>query len=50
MKVDEETKIQTMLQEAKIFVSEFDEILSKQTEKEIKQYREKISKQKITKE
>ena len=46
MKVDQENKIREMLQEAKLFVSMFDEIVSKLTEDEIKIYREKISKNK----
>ncbi len=39
-------KIRAMLQEAKIFISDFDEINSKLTESEIKNYRETISKNK----
>src|SRR3989344_7137883 len=39
MKVDQEIKIRVMLQEAKIFVSNFDELVSKLNEKEIKDYR-----------
>jgi uncharacterized protein (UPF0332 family) len=46
MKVDQEIKIRAMLQKAKIFVSNFDEINSKLTESEIKNYREIISKNK----
>lgn len=46
MRVDQENKIKSMLQEAKIFVSNFDEIVSKLTENEIKSYREVISKNK----
>ena len=46
MKVDQELKIKSMLQEAKIFVSNFDEITSNLTESEIKKYREIISKNK----
>jgi len=46
MKVDQEIKIRSMLQEAKIFVSNFDEIVSKLTENEIKNYREIVSKNK----
>ncbi|HLD57210.1 MAG TPA: HEPN domain-containing protein [archaeon] len=46
MKVDQENKIREMLQEAKIFVSMFDETVSKLTENEIKIYRENISKNK----
>ncbi len=46
MKVDQESKIMVMLQEAKIFVSNFDEVASKLSEDEIKVYREAISKNK----
>ena len=46
MKIDQEIKIRAMLQEAKIFVSNFDEIVSKLAESEIKNYRETISKNK----
>ena len=46
MKVDQETKIRAMLQEAKIFVSDFDEFVSKLSESEIKKYRETISENK----
>lgn len=46
IKVDQEAKIRLMLQEAKIFVSDFDELVSKLTENEIKSYREIISKNK----
>jgi len=46
MKVDQELKIRIMLQEAKIFVSNFDELVSNLTESEIKAYRETISKNK----
>lgn len=46
MKVDQEAKIRVMLQEAKMFVSNFDEIVSKLTENEIKEYRGNISKNK----
>src|SRR3989344_8197634 len=44
MKVDQENKIKIMLQEAKRFVSEFDELVSSLSEKEINLYRDKISK------
>ncbi len=44
MKVDQESKIRLMLQEAKIFVSDFDEFVSKLTESEIKSYRNIINK------
>ena len=46
MRVDQEIKIRVMLQEAKIFVSNFDEIVSKITESEIKFYRDIVSKNK----
>ena len=46
IKTDQEIKIRAMLQEAKIFVSNFDEIVSKLTENEIKNYREIVSKNK----
>ncbi len=46
MKVDQEIKIRAMVQEAKIFVSNFDEIVSKLAENEVKNYREIISKNK----
>ena len=46
MKVDQETKIRIMLQEAKIFVSSFDEIVSKLTENEISKHRKTISENK----
>src|SRR3989338_4684128 len=45
MKVDQEIKIRSMLQEAKIFVSNFDEVVSKLSENNIKSYRDKISKE-----
>lgn len=46
MKVDQENKIKEMLQEAKIFVSMFDELVSKLTENEISAYRQTVSKNK----
>ena len=46
MKVDQEIKIRSMLQEAKIFVSNFDEIISRLNENEIKDYKETIFKNK----
>ncbi len=46
MKVEQEENIKEMLNDAKIFVSEFDELISNLTEKEIKDYREIISKNK----
>src|SRR3989344_147444 len=39
MKVDHDLKERLMLQEAKVFVSNFDEIVSNLTESEIKEYR-----------
>lgn len=46
MKVDQEDKIREMLKEAKIFVSEFDNLISNLSEEEIKSYREIVSKNK----
>jgi len=46
MKVDQESKIRRMLQEAKTFISGFDELVSILSDGEIKKYREKISKEK----
>ena len=43
MKVDQENKVKSMLQEAKIFVSNFDEIVSNISEKDIRVYRDKMS-------
>jgi len=45
MKVGQEENVKTMLQEAKTFVSMFDELVSNLTENEIKCYQEKISKE-----
>ena len=42
IKVDQEIKIRAMLQEAKIFVSNFDEVVSKLSENEISKYRKII--------
>ena len=42
MKFGQESKIKEMLQDAKIFVSAFDEIVSNLNEKEIQDYRNKI--------
>ena len=44
MKVDQEIKVKSMLQEAKTFVSNFDGLVSNLSEKDINLYREKISK------
>lgn len=46
MKVDQEEKIREMLKAAKLFVSQFDELVSNLTEKEIKDYREIVLKNK----
>ena len=46
MKVDQEIKVRIMLQEAKTFVSNFDEIVSNLTKSDIKRYRDLISKNK----
>jgi uncharacterized protein (UPF0332 family) len=43
MKVDQESKVEAMLQEAKLFVAEFDEFVSNLTESEINSYREEVS-------
>lgn len=43
IKVGQEDKIKSMLQDAKIFVSAFDDIVSNLIEKEIKEYRKIIS-------
>ena len=43
IKVDQEIKIKAMLQEAKMFVADFDEVVSNLSEEDIKQYRENIS-------
>ena len=45
MKVGQENKIRIMLNEARVFVSEFDEIISNLSEKEINEYRRKIEKE-----
>jgi len=44
MKVDQENKIKDMLIEAQSFVSYFDELVSNLSDKEIKAYRDKLSK------
>ena len=44
MKVDQEIKVGMMLQEAKTFVSNFDETVSNLNEKEISMYRENLKK------
>lgn len=43
MKVDKENKIKAMLTGAQNFISNFDELVSNLSEKEIKEYRNKIS-------
>jgi len=43
MKVDQENKVKIMLTEAQNFVSTFDELISSLSNKEIKEYRDKIS-------
>ena len=43
IKVDQEIKIKAMLQEAKMFVADFDEVVSNLSEEGIKQYKENIS-------
>ena len=43
MKVDQENKIKSMLIEAQTFISDFDELVTNLSEKEIKEYRNKIS-------
>ena len=47
MKVDQEIKVRVMLQEAKVFVSNFDEVVSNLSEKDITLHRERISKQEL---
>ena len=44
MKVDQENIIKESLSEAKVFISEFDELVSNLTENEINHYRQQISK------
>ena len=44
MKVDQENKIKIMLEEAQNFISNFDELVSALSDKEIKEYRDIISK------
>lgn len=44
IKVDQENKVKIMLQEAKTFVSMFDNLVSGLSDDEIKMYRDKISK------
>lgn len=43
MKVDQENKVKFMLTEAQNFILEFDELVSNLSDKEIKEYRDKIS-------
>ncbi len=42
MKVDKDERVKEMIQEAKTFVSEFDDFISNLTEKEIEDYRGKL--------
>jgi uncharacterized protein (UPF0332 family) len=46
MKVEQEDKIREMLKDAKLFVAQFDEIVSNLNEKEIKDYRDIIERNK----
>lgn len=46
IKVDQEDKVKEMLKDAKIFVSEFDELVSNLSDEEIEEYRTIISKNK----
>ncbi|MBS3080837.1 HEPN domain-containing protein [Candidatus Pacearchaeota archaeon] len=46
MKTDQEDKIKEMLKDAKLFVVDFDNLVSNLSEKEIKEYREIVSKNK----
>ena len=43
MKVGQKDKVKDMLQEAKTFVSNFDELVSNLSEEDIKKYRDIIS-------
>ena len=43
MKTDQEDKVKEMLMEAKLFVSQFDDIVSKTSDKEIVQYRSRMA-------
>jgi uncharacterized protein (UPF0332 family) len=43
MKIDQEDKVMVMLQEAKFFVVDFDEIVSNLSEKDVNEYRNKIT-------
>lgn len=42
MKVDQEDKISSMLKEAQNFISKFDELISNLSDKEIKEYRDRV--------
>lgn len=44
MKVDQENKVKIMITEAQNFISEFDELFSNLSDKEIKEYQDEISK------
>jgi len=43
MKIDKESEVKLMIVEAQNFISEFDELVSNLSDKEIKKYRDKIS-------
>lgn len=43
MKIDKEPEVREMLQESKLFVSNFDELVSNLSEDDIEVYRDKIS-------
>ncbi len=46
IKIEQEHKVKSMLQEAKLFITTFDELVSNLSEKEIKHYRDTILKEK----
>tara|TARA_Y100000310_G_C20612642_1_gene778848 strand:- start:18 stop:506 length:489 start_codon:yes stop_codon:yes gene_type:complete len=48
IKIDKEREVARSLQEAKIFISEFDELVSNLTEEEIKEYNDKLKKIKLS--
>lgn len=43
MKIDQKNKVKSMLVEAQNFISNFDELVSNLSEKEIREYRDKLS-------
>ena len=43
MKVDQENKVKAMLTESQNFISNFDELVSNLSDKEIKEYRDKLA-------